>query len=73
MLNFAKPVAGDEQATLSLSVRNVGTGDLIIAGVRVEEDDEVSEISVLDGEDWSSRTIQPAGWSETTSPRHPRR
>jgi cysteine-rich repeat protein len=50
---FAVPEAGQSVVNRSLELRNVGRGDLIVTGVRVVEDDDTAEISLLDADDWN--------------------
>ena len=53
-LVFAKPAVGEATSRLSLRITNVGLSSTRIASVTLTEDDESTELSMADADDWQS-------------------
>lgn len=66
-ITFSVPPAGETTTTASTRLRNIGGSALTIESVVVEEDDEVVEVGLLDGQDWAQpRTIAAGDSLELT-------
>ncbi len=52
--SFPPPNYESQSAELSVTLNNVGGGELLIVKVTIEEQDEVKEISLLDQGDWDT-------------------
>ena len=60
-LVFPGPEAGATVRTRSLNIRNTGQGNLLIASIRLTEDDPITEFFLRDADDWAGavRTVPP--------------
>ena len=52
--SFPPPNYESQSAELSVTLNNVGGGELLIVRVALEEQDDVKEISLLDQGDWDT-------------------
>ena len=51
---FGAPTSGSTTSQVSVQVRNLGKGPLVITGFEIVEEDENKEIQALDQDDWAS-------------------
>ncbi len=57
---FPKPAPDSNSERMTVELRNIGKSVLIITSIQLEESDAVSELSVLDAQDWlEPRVIDP--------------
>ena len=68
MLLFAAPNQLNEASEVSLSITNTGQSTLIVNPLRIEEEDDTSEVILLDAEDWTAERVS-LGVGETRTVR----
>ena len=61
---FPAPNFESQSSELSVTLENQGGGSLVIIGVKLEERDEVKELSILDESDWTSGQVIIGAGSE---------
>lgn len=58
-LEIPLPEQGNNYSEAYIEIKNIGDGTLIVNEVTITEDDDSSEISLLDASDWAEQTIIP--------------
>ena len=56
-LLFTAPTAEIAVPSVTLTIENTGNAELIITEVRLEEQDDVKEVSLVDEADWTASTV----------------
>ena len=58
---FREPERGSRLSRATVEVRNIGAGNLALVSMRLEEQDELTEITIEDFEDHQGERFLPAG------------
>ena len=64
---FPAPLPDEPEQTIDIELRNVGGGPLKVASIVLEEDDPLSELSIVDADAWSRIRDIPPGTRATVT------
>ncbi len=67
MLYIGNPAGGESFSTNSLTLTNISNFNIIITELRLEEEDELKELTIVEAEQWDSTVMIRAGESRNIS------